>query len=159
MAVGTVSGLNTDDPWQLISTATPSAATTTTFSSISGYKKLRIVYSLTPTLDAVQGFYLQFNGDSTAGNYGSIAVMYTSNNKRAGDRIYISGYTEPVASAGFATISDTDKTTPKTLTEFASMGASSASGIWLGSSAVTSVLFGLSGGTYTGTIYLYGVAA
>jgi hypothetical protein len=92
MAVGTVSGVDQADNWQLIATNTPSAASTSSFTSISGYKQLRIVYKLTSTANGVYGYYLQFNSDSTMGNYGSVMSLFTTNQNRQGDRMYISGY-------------------------------------------------------------------
>ena len=70
MAVGTVSGTNPDDAWQLITTNTPSAAASSTFSSISGYKKLMLVFNKYTT-SAAGPANVRFNSDSTNGNNGS----------------------------------------------------------------------------------------
>ena len=159
MAVGTVSGTSPEDQWQLIATNTVTSATSSSFTSISGYKQLRIAYKLTSTANGVFGYYLQFNSDSTMGNYGSSIALYTTNQTRNGDRMYISGYTETNASAGYATILDADKTTPKTLGAFAGQWSTVGTGVWMGSSAISSILFSSDSGTFTGTIYLYGIAA
>jgi hypothetical protein len=159
VAVGTVSGVSPEDQWQLIATNSPSAATSSSFTSISGYKQLRIAYKLTSTANGIFGYYLQFNSDSTMGNYGSVVSLFTSNQVRNGDRMYISGYTETNASAGYATILDADKTTPKTLGAFGSQWSTAGSGVWMGSSAISSILFSNDSGTFTGTIYLYGIPA
>jgi hypothetical protein len=72
MAVGTISGIEPDDNWQLIATNTPSAAASTAFSSVSGYKKLILVYKGYTTSVAGPA-RLSFNSDTTAGNYSSVA--------------------------------------------------------------------------------------
>lgn len=52
--------------WTYLGAAAPSGVGAASFSSISGYAKLKIVAYLTSSLSG--NFYVQFNGD-TAGNY------------------------------------------------------------------------------------------
>jgi len=155
MAVGTVSASNTDDIWQLIATNSPSSASNSSFTSISGYKKLMITWQLTGVTAVIQ---MRFNGDTTDGNYGSVAVMFTTYANRNTDRISLTGHTDS-PNTGYVIFRDTDKTTPKIMDELGGMDASVGSGIWLGSSAVTQVDIFPYSGSFSGTIKLYGVAA
>lgn len=158
MAVGTVSGVNSDDVWQLIATANPSSATSTDFTSISGYKKLMITYSVTFATD--DRFFLRFNGDSTSGNYGSIGVLYSNlGATRQYQQIVMSAYPDSTT-AGYVSFRDTDKTTPKFIDDFAGFGTGTLNGVYFGTSPISSInIFPGSGYAYTGTIKLYGVAA
>ena len=73
MSVGTVSGVNPDDAWQLVSSQTASGASIT-FSSLSGiYKELMVTYRTVIT-SANCNLIVRFNGDSTNYNYGATAV-------------------------------------------------------------------------------------
>jgi hypothetical protein len=157
MAVGTVSSVN-DDVWQLIETQTPSSSTSTTFSSISGYKKLMITYSV--AFSTADRFYLQFNGDSTAGNYGAVTLLYgTLGAVRPNDSIAMTGYLDTNTS-GYTIFKDTDKTTPKIIDEAGGVSTGTSVGAYLGTSPISSIyIYSGSAYTYTGTIKLYGVAA
>lgn len=158
MAVGTVSSLEQDN-WQLIATNTPSAAASSTFSTISGYKKLMLAFSLTQS--ANDRLWVRFNSDTTAGNYGGTAQMY-SNYASWGNsesNIPIIGYTAEgsVPSVGQVTIENVNLSIPKIISGAGSK-ASILGGVYLGS-AITSILVSPSSGNITGTIYLYGIAA
>tara|TARA_R110000868_G_scaffold409929_1_gene696600 strand:+ start:20 stop:496 length:477 start_codon:yes stop_codon:yes gene_type:complete len=158
MAVGTVSGVS-DDVWQLIATNTPSAVTSSTFSSIPGYRKLMLTYQI-PTLSTSSGLGLQFNGDSTAGNYGSTAGLYTTaGGARSNTRICATSFSEASA-YGFIVIADADKTTPKWVENIGGQQVGYGSGVYFGTSAISSILVLTdSTQTMTGTIKLYGIAA
>lgn len=160
MAVGTVSGIDQEDNWQLIATNTPSAVATTTFSSISGYKKLMVAYKLTGMPDSTSGYlYLRFNGDSTAGNYGSNAWMQTTYQARNNDRITLTGGFADAVQAGYVIVNNTNGTIPKTINEGASMSGFIVKGVYIGN-AVTSVELAITGSnSFSGTVYLYGIAA
>jgi hypothetical protein len=157
MAVGTVSGVD-NDVWQLIATNTPSAATTTTFSSISGYKKLMITFQV--TLSTADRMYVQFNGDSTANNYGMATALYANNNgARSSDRFNLMAFADGTAN-GYMVIADTDKTTPKWIERMGGNGTTGGNGLYFGTSAVSSASIATDNGyTITGTIKLYGIAA
>jgi hypothetical protein len=158
MAVGTVSSVD-GDVWQLIATNTPSAVTSSTFSSVSGYKKLMITYQI-PTLSSASIIYLRFNSDSTTGNYAGVTALYTTaGGTRDNTRLPISGYSETEA-YGYAVIADTNKTTPKRIEDMGGMQIGYGNGIYFGTSEISSVLvFTNTTETMTGTIKLYGVAA
>jgi hypothetical protein len=158
MAVGTVSGVD-NDVWQLIATNTPSAVASSTFSSISGYKKLMLTYQIS-TMATADRISLQFNSDSTGGNYGSTAALYANNaGSRASNKLVLTGYNDAEA-WGYVVIADTDKTTPKWIERGGGMQTGYLNGVYFGSSAVSSILvFTDSTGTMTGTLKLYGIAA
>lgn len=158
MAVGTVSSIN-DDVWQLIATNTPSAATSSTFSSISGYKKLMVVFSGTRT--DVDYFRLRFNGDTTVANYGGSAVLYSNLGQWGGGNSYIPfvGYFDSpgTASVDAAIIDYANVDTPKLIQLYGSR-TTVGNGVYLGN-AITSIILSPNSGTFTGTIKLYGIAA
>ena len=67
MAVGTVSGANLDEQWQLISSVTPSG-TSISFSSLTGYKHIWIVgNNITKSASTAVG--IRPNNDSSTGSY------------------------------------------------------------------------------------------
>ena len=158
MAVGTVSSVD-GDVWQLIATNTPSAVTSSTFSSVSGYKKLMITYQI-PTLSSSSLIYLRFNGDSTTGNYAGTNGLFTSaGGARDNTRLPITSYSEAEAH-GYVVIADTNKTTPKRIEDMGGRQIGYGNGIYFGTSEISSVLvLTNSTQTMTGTIKLYGIAA
>jgi hypothetical protein len=159
MAVGTVSGIDLDENWQLITTATPSSASSVTFNSFSGYKKLMIAYKVSQS--TASNLRAQFNGDTTVNNYGSAMHMYGTYGTWNGDTepyLYLMAYgSAPASQVGFVVIENVDKTIPKILTGGGQMVG--ASGVWMGTSAITSIVISGTSGTFSGTIYLYGIAA
>jgi hypothetical protein len=159
MAVGTVSGANLDEQWQLIATATPSSSAATVFSSISGYKKLMITYQATIGTSADR-LMMQFNGDSTAGNYGMTVGLYGNNSSvRSNDRFYLMSYADTSA-YGYIVIADTDKTSPKWIERIGGYSTGYGNGVYFGTSAISSVsIVDDNGFVVTGTIKLYGIAA
>ena len=156
MAVGTVSASNTDDIWQLIATNTPSSASTTSFTSISGYKKLMVTWQITSSTANLQ---IRLNNDTTSGNHAGTSFMYgTYADRNYGTYFPVSNYVDN-PTGGYAILRDTDKTTPKFIDEIGGMAGAVARGIYFGSSAVTQLDLLPSSGTITGTVKLYGVAA
>ncbi len=160
MAVGTVSSAN-DDVWQLIATNTPSAAASSSFTSISGYKKLMVVFS--GTLNADGTLSMTFNSDTTASNYGGASVLWSSLGdwSNADARIPMFGYTGvgTTNAISCAIIEYTDVATPKIITIRGSK-LTVGNGVYLGS-AITSISLAPGGGasTMSATIKLYGIAA
>ena len=158
MAVGTVSGIEPDDNWQLIATNTPSAAASSIFSSVSGYKKLMLVYK-NYTTSASGPARLSFNSDTTAGNYVSNADWGTygvsAENVHIGLGSY--AYTSQIRS-GYVIINNVDKSLPHTV-DGAAFDATIISGIYVIANPITSLTITGPGGTITGTFYLYGIAA
>jgi hypothetical protein len=155
MAISTVSSIS-DDVWQLIATNTPSAASSSSFTSISGYKKLMVTWQLT----GVTGYLgARFNNDTTSGNHAGSADMFGA----YGERFYttflpINAYIDS-DTGGYATFKDTDKTTPKFIDEIGGRSGTKAGGIYFGTSAVTQLDVVVTTGTFSGTIKLYGIAA
>lgn len=158
MAVGTVSGLNPDETWQLIATNTPSAASTSTFSSISGYKKLILVFSKYTT--SVAGpIIVRFNSDSTNGNYSAYQSFYPNSADYATGYINLGvyAYTTQVRT-GYLEINNVDKSLPHPCNGMSMEGA--IYGFYVDPNPITSItLAGEGGGTISGTFYLYGIAA
>jgi hypothetical protein len=159
MAVGTVSGVNLDEAWQLIATNSPSSASSSTFSSLSGYKRFWLVYkNLTPS--GATEFAIRFNGDSTTGNYGSTTLWYASNIEAENTQIKLTAINTANGSTGSAVIENSLKDVHKVTVE-PSLYAVIGGGIWVPSSPtdITSIEVRPMSGTFTGTIYLYGIAA
>lgn len=160
MAVGTVSGLNLDDAWQLIATNTMTAAASTTFSSLSGYKTYMVV-NKNITQSTGNFAKITFNGDTTAGNYGSIALWDFSTNAQYSNNSIIAwgfGAAKIDNYTVYTIIQNADKTVPK-ITKSAGYLTFLAEGIWTGTSPITSITFSASTGTFTGDILLYGIPA
>jgi hypothetical protein len=159
MAVGTVSSVD-GDVWQLIATNTPSAVTSSTFSSISGYKKLMLTYQI-PTLSASTNLNLRFNGDSTTGNYASTTALYTTaGGARSNNRIPLLGYAIDTEAYGYIVFTETNKTTPKWVEDIGGQQTGYGNGMYFGTSEISSILvFTDTTQTMTGTLKLYGVAA
>ena len=159
MAVGTVSGVNPDEQWQLIATNTMSAATSTTFSSLSGYKTYIIVTKNLTQSGASYGI-IRFNGDSTAGNYGSSAFWDNGQNQYTNTGIASWGFAGGGV-GGFTTytiVRNADSALPK-ITETHGYLTHNGNGIWVNTSAITSISFTASTGTFTGDVLLYGIPA
>lgn len=158
MAVGTVTGLEPADNWQLIATNTVTSGSTTSFTGLSGYRKLMVTFKGV-TLNASNWLYLRFNSDSTGGNYGSTVGLYTSaGGSRTDNSILLNGYAD-TGMTGYAVFNSTDKTTPKFLEDAGGSALGYSNGIYLGTSAITAVEV-FSGAQYTaGSIAIYGIAA
>ena len=155
MAVGTVSGVNQTDNWQLISSVTPSS-TAVTFNSISGYSRLMVVYKAMTT-SANVWIYLRVNNDATAGNYASIATYTSANNLESNNYIVLNG-TPSNNHSGLIVIENTDKSIPHQISDLANAVVSQYSAAILLASPITRV--DILGGTFTGgTVQLWGVAA
>jgi hypothetical protein len=151
MAVGTVSGIEPDDNWQLITTTTISSGTAQyTYSSLSGYKKIMLA-GKNIVKNAEDYSVIQLNGVTANGAY----VSNSSN----GSFFYIAASN---ASAGgiVAVIYDVDKSF---IHKVESTGYSGVGAVayYTDPVAVTSIkLYNRDGATFTsGTIYLYGIAA
>jgi hypothetical protein len=155
MAVSTVSTVD-NETWQLISTNTPSAATSSTFTSLSGYKKYWIVWDITPSAGTTMK--LTFNGDTSA-VYGGIAIyQYTTTDWNL-NYIPIWAYSAgALQQIGYTYINDADKSIPKVVDTYGSL-VSVGKAIYNSTSAITSMTITPATGTITGTIKLYGIAS
>jgi len=150
MATGTVSSI-TGDIWQQISTVTPTnGSTSATFSSISGYKTIMVIaQGIVPSGGEIP--YLQFNGDTTAGNYqGQYQGVPMANSIST-------------AFGKIAIIYDVNQSVPHRVES----GVAATAGtlglqMWAQATPITSITWTfLSGATFTGvgTITLYGIAS
>lgn len=173
MSVGSI-GLPTTDNWILISSVTPSAATSVDFTSISGYKKL-MVLAMNCGFATASYPLVRFNSDSTTDNYVHSAYSQQPNtgldNLNANGRTSLLPFCQQTASTGwyFQTVIDsTDTTGVKIATINAGFTHSGNSGIYRtlnntgfyrASAAITSVNIVSSSANFsaTGTIALYGV--
>ena len=157
MAIGTVSSVNYDN-WQLIQTNTPTSGSTSSFSSISGYKRLMLTFNQV-TSAASANFRLRFNGD-TGSNYGYLANAAGSYTDSSSS-ITLLGFVSGGGHSGYALIEDVLTSSPKRVEVAGSYYiGNGGKGIWLGTSPITSIDFSLSTSTFSsGSISLYGIAA
>ncbi len=166
MAVGTVSGINPDDAWQLISSGTPTAASTSfSFSSIStAYKALMITFKSIAITSGDVNLYARFNSDSTNGNYSGMANGYTNTGYYTTSGIPLTGYAGNVGELnGYIIIRNSNSTsTLKTVTEGASFVTNKYSCVWMNASdAISSIAISPSASSFSGsgTFTLYGIPA
>jgi hypothetical protein len=162
MATGSVSAIDQDN-WQLISTTSFNGSSQYTLQTgmAGAYKSLMVAWQCSSKQgDAVA--QIQFNTDTTSGNYGSTcwwseaAVYQTSLTG-----LIIDGYNSLSATNGYAIFDNCNSSTaPVTTREAGGYSMSGASGIWHGYSAVTSVNFRSKDGQSftTGTVKLFGIA-
>ena len=156
----------------LISQVTPSGVGTVTFSSIpSTYKSLQIRFNLITSSNLDYG--LQFNGD-TGTNYAIHGLWGNGNTAQvvSGTSLtYIELNVHGTISTVYPNVGILDvidyanankNKTIKLLTGVNNNTSAGTmeidSGVWLSTAAVTSLTFSTLGGTYTGTISLYGVS-
>jgi hypothetical protein len=161
MAVGTVSGIN-DDVWQLIASTPLSSLSTYTFSSISGYKKLRLAFRGKTSVSGANHI-VRFNGNTTSGDYfgyqewiplGATSTNYTTDKITMGIANYS---TQPTA--GYLNISDANQSVPHII-DGGQYDGVQIQGMFFDTNPITSVTFSASASTWNaGTLYLYGIAA
>lgn len=158
MAVGTVSSSVVDDPWQLIATNTPTSTTTSTFSSISGYKKLMVVWKALTASSGVE-LYLRVNNDSTAGNYATRNANYGAGDIESNSLIALNGYTRN-QNTGMIVIENANQSTPHQISDYASNTTFTFMGAILLADPITRVDVFTNGNNFvSGSIQLWGVAA
>ena len=114
MAVGQVSSL-TGDNWQLIATNTPTSGTSTSFTSLSGYRKFRLIWSALVFAD-VATLLCRFNSDSTNKYIGAASGFGNSSSEGWSTGAALDGLAA-TTHYGFIDIEDADKTFPKTSRE------------------------------------------
>jgi hypothetical protein len=156
----------TSDNWVLISSVTPvAAASTVTFTSISGYRKL-MFRQIGTTLATAGLTGVTFNGD-TGTNYAYARIGGTtvldSQQTQIAQTIQI-GLATTTANLGMTlTIDNANTTGIKTFTGFGSTGgvvSSQTNGVYIASAAITTVtLTATTTFSGVGTVALYGVAA
>jgi hypothetical protein len=142
--------------WELISTASTGGASTLSFTSISGYQSLKVVWSSTAFNDLLS--YARINADS-GNNY---AYSGTTGSTNVGTNTFTSRAIATQTYQTFEwTILNCNNSNLKTyaVNSFDSSNVSlNATGFYLASAAVTSLDFAWSSGI-TGTVRLYGVKA
>jgi len=158
------------DNYVLISSVTPTAAATTvSFTSISGYKKL-MLRTLKPGLGTTGTVTLTFNSDSGT-NYAYQAVEYTASSGaaltiyRGSDATGIAFGTNTGTLEQNLIINDANTTGVKTISGFVYAGTGGKAypalqGMYFASAAITTVTLTVTT-TFaaSGTVALYGVAA
>jgi hypothetical protein len=151
MAVGTVSGSNLDEQWQLISSVTPSG-TSVTFSSLAGYKHIWIIGNAI-TKSASTAISIRPNNDSSIGAY---AWAQSGNDSR-----FYAGVTTATASALSFKIYNIDQAAPHKV-ESVSDSLYNGYDAYVNPVAITSITVLNANGTATftgGTLAIYGIAA
>ncbi len=160
--------------YESIATATPSAQSSITFSSIpSTYKHLQIRFNLITTAQTRLG--VQVNGDTSSaypfhylsGNGTTAAAGGSTSGVLAALAVNYNARTDTTyPSVGIFDLIDYASTTKnkvsRTMFGMDNNGASAGyieliSSLWMSTAAVTSLTFLIAAGTYTGTISLYGI--
>jgi hypothetical protein len=161
MAVGQVSSL-TGDNWQLIATNTPTSGTSTSFTSLTGYRKFRLIWSAL-TFGGSAVAMLRFNSDSNNNYIGAASGYGTSSSEGWSTAAIVAGLAG-TTHYGFIDVEDADKTFPKKMQgawDNQDTGVGDVlNGVYIGSSAITSIALSDSSGNTisSGTVYLYGLA-
>jgi len=157
MATGTVSSVNYDN-WQLIGTNTTTSGTTSSFTSLSGYKRFMLTFKEVNTA-ANCAYRIRFNGDS-ANNYAYLASSAGSY-ATTDSSILLLSFNTTGPHSGYMLIEDVLTSAPKRVEVAGNYYfVSVCKGIYLGTSPITSIEFSISTSTLNaGSISLYGIAA
>jgi hypothetical protein len=157
MAVGQVSSI-TGEQWQLITTNTPALATSTTFSSLSGYKSYLVLFNSTTVTTNTQ-IYVDINGGAGAGVGNAYYFQNSGNSGGTGSGAQIK-LTGAVNSAfnGWFKIDNATSSNVKQLSGGGSQQLGIGAGWWNHTDPVTSFTFSFDG-TISGSFALYGIAA
>ena len=158
----------------LISQSLPSAVSTVTFNSIpSTYKSLQVRFNLVTT-SATFG-KIQFNSDTSTANYAMHYLSGSGSTATAGGtasgtngyiKMFQNNTVTTYPAVGIIDVIDyanaSKNKTVKTLVGANNNTATGSieinSGVWLSTSAITSLTLLVGAGTYTGIISLYGVS-
>ena len=153
MAVGTVSGINPDDAWQLITSTTISSGTASyNYNSISGYKTI-LVAAKDIVKSAAEYMTAQFNGNTAAGAYAQ------NNQGGANTFFYITGNNAGPAAHAFL-VYNVNQAVPHKVDVGYMTSANGLNQYYTDPSVITSIQVALTAGTFTsGTIYVYGIPA
>ena len=141
--------VSTSDTWTLIATNTPTSGTTSTFSSLSGYKKYLLVgEAVTGTNGALR---VTFNGSAT--NY--ISVIHNI----AAETTFLIFTLNNTNVSGYMSIENVNNNGPKVTSGTDGNGYTPVSGIWNNTDPITSITVTRTTAYTGGTLKLYGVAA
>ena len=157
MAVGTVSGLNLEDEWQLVASQAMSGLNTYTFSGLTGYKTYWLVgKALTNGTADIPG--VRINGDTTNGSYASSWSLTTG----ASATIFLVGASSAAARPFSFKIYDALKSIPHKVetTVYDGSITATAGDAYVDATPVTSITVKTyANNNFTGgTVYLYGIA-
>jgi hypothetical protein len=160
MAVSNVSTIG-GDTWQLLNTATVSSTTSSVSISIAGatYKKIAVlVQGLTGTANYKPR--IQFNNDTTSGNYGCGGITIDGANVVYGvdDSVWMGSIQNVSNWSSYMEFGNCDQASPKPMTYIGTPWSTSFQGAWFGTAAISSVQISPSTGSLTaGTIKIYGI--
>ena len=161
MATGTVSSVS-GDVWQTIATTASTSGTSVTFSSLAGYKKFLLTWQNVGTNSSLTHIKLQFNSDTTSGNYVGNLIGSTPESRVN----FIPLHTNNQASGitGFMYIDNALGASPKPVNGTTSEGGggypTEVIGMWFGTGAITTIAATLVSSSFSaGTFTLYGIAA
>jgi hypothetical protein len=158
MATSSVSALD-QDTWQLVATNTPTTGSSTTFSSLSGYKRYMLAFDNLANSSG-GGMNMTFNSASTK-YYGGTAIHGQATYQT--DFSYIHLYYNASGLRGTLTIDNVNNGGPKIVDGVLMSQANNSEicfvrGGWLTTDTITSISINC-GGTYSsGTVKLYGIA-
>ena len=154
--------VSTSDTWTLIATNTTTSGTTSTFSSLSGYKKYMVAWE--GVTRASGRVTLTFNGITTNTYFGGVFLETGSTaNQNTLDGIQCSWGGISGATNGFYLIDNVNNGAPKIVEGKATVGSDDwtqvTTGGWLSTNSITSITFTSGGAFSAGSMKLYGVAA
>jgi hypothetical protein len=152
MAVGTVSGSNLDEQWQLI-TSTAATGSSLTFSSLSGYKHIWIT-GVAITKSSADYVVMRPNNDTSAGSY---ATSWQS----GGSTQFLSSSSSATSQATSFKIYNIDQSAPHKIEGASDYTIVTPQDAYINPVPITSILVkNFSNATFTGgTFYVYGIAA
>jgi len=165
MATGSVSAIDQEN-WQLISTTSFTSTNNYALSTGLGgvYKSLMVVWRSTSKDNQAKAM-IQFNSDTTDGNYGSTAWWTETTNfnwVRNGMIIASSADFGSTTESGYAIFDNCNQSVIPVITRDAGgQSGSGAKGLWLGYAPVTSINFRTTNASYNfheGTVKLFGLA-
>lgn len=162
MATGSVSAIDQDN-WQLISTTSFNGSSQYTLATgLAGYKSLMVVWKAVSKSNNSKAM-VQFNADTTSGNYSSTSWWTeTTNISWVRNGMAISSSADfSTDEGGYAIFDNCNTSTLPVITRDAGgQGVSGAKGLWFGYTPVTSVNFRSQSGQEwnEGTVKLFGLA-
>jgi hypothetical protein len=152
---------------QLVETASPSAASNFTISSLAaGSSYLLVVNVKQNTTGGNQ--YITFNSDTTSGHYvGNIIAAWNNTHGAGTNSYYVQGYYAPPAAGYhrvfiyFSTLPDDNNKVSVFFNGHGKEGGANTQGVfsgsilWSGEASLSTITYNTSGGTITGTASLY----
>jgi hypothetical protein len=162
MATGSVSAIDQDN-WQLISTTSFNGSSQYTLQTgmAGAYKSLMVVWKCA-SKDSLTVAQLQFNADTTSGNYSSDTwYSETGQASNSATGLVIEGGNDTSNQGGYAIFDNCNSAIVPVIIRMAGgRTTSGATGVWHGYAAVDSINFRSRDGYAftTGTVKLFGIA-